>query len=112
MNTDQITHFLSGYFHEDWEVEAGSDAEVVALFQRSGSSASSIAALANELESVATKRENEASDEWLLKDHGCYYQPSFDGLSGSNWLRRLAGLMRNSLNLTPQANHVNYTSQP
>jgi hypothetical protein len=97
MNTDQITNFLSGYFHEDWEVEAGTDAEVVALFQRSGSSPSSIAALANELESAATKRENEASDEWLLKDHGCYYQPSFDGLSGSDWFRRLAALMRNSL---------------
>ena len=97
MSTDLITNFLSGYFHEDWEVEADTDADVVALFYRSGSSSSSIAALANELESAATLRENEASDEWLLKDHGCYYQPSFDGLRGSDWFRRLAALMRDSL---------------
>lgn len=97
MNTDQITNFLSGYFHEDWEVEAETDAEVVALFQRSGSSSCSIEELANELESAATKREKEASDEWLLKEHGCYYQPSFDGLKGSDWFRRLAALMRDSV---------------
>jgi hypothetical protein len=96
MNSDQITNFLSGYFHEDWEVEAETDADVVALLQRSGIPSLSVVALADELEAVATERESEASDEWLLKAHGCYYQPSADGLSGSDWLRHLAALMRNS----------------
>ena len=98
MKTNDVSNFLSGYFHEDWETEAESDTEIIASFRQSGVSVASIEALAENLEAVAIEREREISDEWLLKDHGCYYKPSVDGLSGSDWLRRLAALLRNSSN--------------
>lgn len=96
MNTNDVGDFLSGCFHEDWEIEAETDEEVVSLFRQFGGPAASIEALADKLEAEASGRESETSDEWLLNDHGCYYKPSVDGLSGSNWLRRLAAFLRDS----------------
>ena len=96
MNTDQITGFLSGYFHEDWDAEANTDVEVVALYRSSGCSQEAVVSLVEELESVARERQTETSDSWLLSDYGCYYQPNADRITGSDWLRRLASLLRNS----------------
>lgn len=104
MSTNYVSNFLSGYFHEDWEVEAETDAEVVACFWRSRPSASDVEALAQELVLVAAKHDAEPSEEWLLRVYGCYYQPRADGLSGSDWLRRLSTLLRSSL-LTPDSEH-------
>lgn len=88
-----VTEFLSGYFHEDWHADAETDADIVAVFLRSKGSAFPIASLAADLEVVAKERISEQSNEWLLNEYGCYYDPSADGLSGANWLLRLASML-------------------
>ena len=106
MSASRLTHFLSGYFHEDWLVEAGSDAEVVSLYLGSGVSQSEVLELRSEMEAAAREQESTNAEAWLLTVYGCYYLPGVDGLTASAWLRRLAGLLGN-----PCADHPCKTGQ-
>lgn len=97
MNSLHVKDFLSGYFHEDWPIEANTDAGIVLVYLRSGVTKPEILALASELETVAREQERAATEEWLNTLYGCYYLPSVDSLTGSAWLRRLAELLRNGV---------------
>lgn len=93
---DDVRNFLSCYFHQDWPLEGDSDEDIVSLFVHDAS-VGDVETLANNLEAVALKHENETSIDWLMS-YGSYYDPTTDGLSGSAWLRRLVVLLRMSPN--------------
>lgn len=95
MIDDEITNFFSCYFHEDWPMEAESDVDVIRVFLRSGVNAAQANQLADQLVLIAKNHENEPSDAWLLSRYGCYYSPEADGLRASEWVIRLADLIRN-----------------
>jgi hypothetical protein len=94
MKPSHLTNFLSGYFHEDWPIEAKTDADIVTSFILSGVSNTVITELVGELEFLAQEHEETHDGGWLLNTYGCYYQPKADALTPSAWLRRLADLLK------------------
>ena len=96
MTDDILTHFLGAYFHQDWYLEADDDAGIVELYLRNEADHKPIDQLVETLEIVAANHESDSSTRWLSTDYCCDYDPSPDGLSGSEWLRRLASLLRQS----------------
>ena len=94
MTDDKITNFFSSYFHEDWPMEADSDVEIIRVFLKSGVDAAQANQLADQLVLVAENHKDEPSGAWLLNRYGCYYSPEEDGLNASDWVIRLADLIR------------------
>ena len=94
MIDERIINFFSGYFHEDWPMEADSDVDIIRVFLGSGVNIVQANQLADQLVLVAKDHQNEPNDAWLLDRYGCYYSPEVDGLSGSEWVIRLADLIR------------------
>lgn len=94
MSIDPVANFLSGYFHEDWPIEAESDTDVVRLFIGSGVDRVKAQQLADQLDVIASSHDAAIGNEWLLADYGCYYDPAVDGLKASEWVRHIATLIR------------------
>lgn len=79
-----VRHFLSAWFHQDWDLEATTWSGVVDLFVRDRrDSPSDISDLVDALRRVA-------SADVDLRDLGCEYDPSVDGVSPSEWLQSIA----------------------
>ncbi len=79
-----VRHFLSAWFHQDWDLEVTTWSGVVDLFVRdSRDSPSDISVLVDALRRVA-------SADVDLRDLGCEYDPSPDGVSPSEWLQSIA----------------------
>lgn len=97
MTDDEISNFFSCYFHEDWSMEADNDVEIIRLYLESGVDIAKANQLADQLVLVAENHENEPSSAWLLERYGCYYSPEADGLSASDWVIRLADLIRKAV---------------
>lgn len=91
MNKSLVRDFLSGYYHEDWIEETGSDEAVIELFFSSSLSSDFVARLASEMESLSIEmRSAKAHDDVLFREYGCYYTPSADGLTASEWLMKMS----------------------
>jgi hypothetical protein len=87
----ELKSLLSGYFHEDWELEASEPDEVIFRFLESGPSASEIDRIVAQIRHyLGGGKDDTTVERGLLKDLGCYYLPSADGISASDWLRHVA----------------------
>lgn len=84
-----LFQFFGGYFHQDWDVDASSWEEVVAMFVRA-SSAEEVRALREALVAwlEGAARVGQAS---LFTELGCYYDPAADGLTEREWVERIVG---------------------
>lgn len=89
-----IENFFSSYFHEDWPMEASSDVEVIRIYLEQETDDIQVKRLAEQLLVVAKNHENSPGDSWLSERYGCYYSPNIDGLNASDWVVRLAGLIK------------------
>jgi hypothetical protein len=92
MNVDAAATFLSTSFHRDTEAESIRD--VIRSFIRSEEGQESAWMIASQLDLIADQRIYATDDEWLERVYGCRYLPSQIGLSGSNWVRAVAQLMK------------------
>lgn len=94
MTTSDLTElksFLGGYFHEDWELEASEPDEAISRFLESDPGASEIDHIVAQIcHYLGDGKDDVAVEHGLLKDLGCYYLPSADGISASDWLRHVA----------------------
>ena len=87
----ELKCLLSGYFHQDWVLEANEPDEVVSRFMESTKDGDELKAIATQIRSFLASRHSEAVIvQDLLAVLGCYYLPSADGMSASAWLRKVA----------------------
>jgi hypothetical protein len=95
-NLEILKSFLGGYFHQDWDLEASDADKVIANYLASKPSTNNIEMIIVQIDQYL----NDAGDDLnievgLLRDLGCYYLPSADGLTAHNWLRHVAHQLRN-----------------
>lgn len=91
----ELRSFLSGYFHEDWTLDASSTDEVVAQFLKAGPSSAKIDRIVSQIQACLNSQlSDEAIERNLLQELGCYYLPSADGLGARAWLFQVAELLK------------------
>jgi len=79
---------VTGYFHQDWDLDASSPAEVVARFAASEPSSAVQNAIAS-IEKILNRRDSEVAAEELLKELSSQFNPSAFGLTPRGWLQAL-----------------------
>lgn len=89
----ELRLFFSGYFHEDWEMDAHEPDEAIAQFLRSEPGPDEIAQIVAQIDRYLGEKDDTAIERGLLEELGCYYLPSADALSARNWLRHVADLL-------------------
>lgn len=85
--------FFSGYFHEDWEMDASGPDEVISQFLRSEPGTDEINRIVAQIGRYLGRQDDMAIERDLLEELGCYYLPSADGMSARNWLRHVADFL-------------------
>lgn len=90
----ELKSFFSGYFHEDWEMDASEPDEVVSQFLSSEPGPNEIDRIIDQIgRYLASRKDDAAAEGDLLEVLGCYYLPSADGMSARNWLSHVADLL-------------------
>lgn len=88
--SELVETLLQAYFHEDWPEEARNASELVDQFIRtSGLAADEFECLATDLRKIAQQHEDQPNG-WLFRELGCYFDPSSDGQTDSEWLREIS----------------------
>lgn len=88
-----LGRLLGGYFHQDWDIEGSTDAEVILAFCQAVP-ADQIEATVFDVDQVLELCAGDAlkADE-LLASLGCEYYYQADGLTGIAWLERVRSLL-------------------
>lgn len=95
-NFKLLESFFSGYFHEDWDLDADTTEDVARLY-RSQVSAQKATEIADEIGQLLDDLLSEEDlQKFLFERLGCYYDPTLDGQTFREWLETLARLMRNN----------------
>jgi hypothetical protein len=86
-----LKYIAETYFHQDYDLEADSPAEVVELF-RETESPEMAATLSGELEELTESPDltEERLAELWLEEYGAYYDPRAAGMSVRDWLNLMA----------------------
>ncbi|MEJ7929382.1 contact-dependent growth inhibition system immunity protein [Ramlibacter sp. AN1015] len=94
----ELRSFLSGYFHEDWDLEASGPREVVAQFLGSAPNSCMLEAIVAQIyRYVGEHEDGNELERALIKDLGCYYLPSGDGVDAGAWLKSLASELKKAV---------------
>ena len=89
-----LKSFLGAYFHEDWPIESGNPDGAIQLFLDSAPSAALRVRIVSQINDYLHAKEEAGIEEGLLKDLGCYYLPSADGMRASAWLEHVANRLK------------------
>lgn len=93
----ELTQFFSSYFHQDWPLEASSASEVVENYLDS-ESPETIEAVLAELNLLLEMSIAEPDLETLiLEELGCYYDPSSENLTVTEWLESVQQSLSNAI---------------
>ncbi len=78
-------------------MDASDPDEVIVQFLSGGPASTDIHRIVAQIyRYLDSARDDVAIEEELLKEFGCYYLPSADGLSARDWLRHVAGKLEGS----------------
>ena len=92
----ELKSFLSGYFHEDWELDALKADEVLSQFLNSSPSASEIDTIVAQIGCyLDSSKDDAAIERGLFLELGCHYLPGADGRSARDWMQHLASVLTN-----------------
>jgi hypothetical protein len=85
---ERLSQFFSGYFHEDWELEADDPSGIIDLYLSQQAAREQQIGVAADLDTLlSSDLSDEAVSKMLFQDLGCYYDPAADGLSARTWLQ-------------------------
>lgn len=88
---ERMREFFSGYFHEDWELEADVPIGIIDLYIQQHADDEQPLRLAVDLDALTTSDLSDDSlSAMLFEEFGCYYDPASDGLSARTWLRQVS----------------------
>ncbi|MBW9056675.1 contact-dependent growth inhibition system immunity protein [Rhizobium mesosinicum] len=93
---EKLEQLMGGYFHQDWDIQGASDAEVIAAFRRAepvNQIEATIAEIDHLLELV---NGDPLKIEKILAALGCEYDYQALGLNGQVWLQRVHSLLLSS----------------
>lgn len=84
---------LGGYFHQDWDLEGTTDADVILAFRRVGSADQVEATVLDVDQAIQFCVAYPLKADETLARLGCEYYYQADGLTGAAWLQRLRTLL-------------------
>jgi hypothetical protein len=88
-----LFQFFGGYFHQDWALDYKSDEDAVKDF-RTEASPDQIAAVIREIDELLSMGYSEEELRRIAhRELACDYNPSPDGLTMSDWIRRVRNLI-------------------
>ncbi len=86
-NYPDLYQFLACYFHQDWDLDSATWQGAVLQFVQEFSS-EDVCAARKQLDRLLDCDLNETElSKTLLHELGCYYDPTPDGMSFTDWLR-------------------------
>lgn len=88
-----LERLLAGYFHQDWDIEGETDADVILAFRQSEPADQIEATIfdANQVLQLCAGEPFKVDE--LLASLGCEYYYQADGLTGISWLERIRSLL-------------------
>ena len=93
LNFNCIRYFISGYFHQDWDIYGSTDKDVIAYFVNK-EPLDQVNTLISELESLLELDMDNETADMILKESGCEYYFQADGLNAMDWFSRIEGLLK------------------
>jgi len=91
MNFENIAYLLGAYFHQDWFYDAPNPDDVIRYFIER-ESADRVLALKQELSQLLDSDDVSISNSFIIDNNG-YYDPSVDGLTIYEWLKKIQGML-------------------
>jgi len=79
---------LTGYFNQDWDLDASSPREVVVQFAK-GEPPTAVKAAIAALDSILGRRDSEVAAEQVLREVHTGYYPQGRGLTARAWFQEL-----------------------
>jgi hypothetical protein len=101
-NFDELKDFFSGYFHEDWVLEAEVPDQIISSYLACGRSSKDLRELAGQMLRFADAYSDDvALEQALFSELGCYYLPSVDKISAREWLQHVASILLEAAERAP-----------
>jgi hypothetical protein len=92
MNTQDfpaLMQLFGGYFHQDWVDEFSTPDDAIAAF-KAGASPESVYSIREELNRMLLLVRHDLEDQQvLIRELGCYYDPTADGIPIADWLEEV-----------------------
>lgn len=85
---------ISGYFHQDWDIDGSTDEAVIAFFISNETCQHVYDVIADLEDFVAQCDAEKVSADSFLQENGCAYHYQADGLSGIAWLKRILSFLK------------------
>jgi phenylalanyl-tRNA synthetase beta subunit len=90
MRYPNLFKFFGGYFHQDWDLTAGTPEEIVDVFKREAP-AETVEGAKAELDALLGGELSEPELRHVLFDElDCNYNPAGDGKTAVEWLRQVS----------------------
>ena len=92
-DTEMLSQFFGGWFHQDWDYDASSDDEILDRY-KDAYPRPHREKLATLIEEFSSTRDDPSLERALVHDFHCYYRPEGSGLSKRSWLAHVSARLR------------------
>jgi hypothetical protein len=90
-----LFRFFAGYFHEDWTVDDEPPDDVIERFIAAYPERNKLGQLADLIDAfTAEATDDQALEQTLFEELGCYYVPAADEQSARGWLQHVSSRLR------------------
>jgi hypothetical protein len=90
----ELISFFSGYFHQDWDLEASHPDDIVRNFIATTTGRNLRHVIGAQIENYLNSKPNEViSEDELYDELGCNICPSADGMTVRQWLTHVASML-------------------
>lgn len=94
----RLAQFFGGYFHQDWDLDASSSAEVVQSFIQENHHNQTVMELSSALSELLREVVSESDlRAYVLNDLGSYHDPLDEGGSVRSWLTAIQSQLEAAL---------------
>ena len=92
-NYETLGKFIGNWFHEDWDLEAGSWQELIEKFKVIASKERVLQVHAELKELIRDNKDDRSLEDMVYEQFGCGYDPR-PGHSVREWLKQVAELLK------------------
>jgi hypothetical protein len=96
-----LCNFMSAYFHQDWTDEADNPDQVIENYLTAEPREYTVGSLEEIRRLLGERRADAELEQYLLVRLGCYYDPTADGVTVSQWLQIIADRLDRALRTAP-----------
>jgi len=91
-----LEQFFGAYLHQDWMEEFDTDVQAIDEIIRNNPREFLLAAEHEIINLIESNMSETELERMMLYDFGCFYDPSAEGLTYREWLRKVADRLRSA----------------